>query len=571
MCEILHRNQGNMKESDRELDIYFNDSFESDDNVEEPEERSINNPTEPPKEHSAKQRSHRHDRKSSNNQHRPTRPSGVQQRRTRQSRKSAPKLKLGNPSEFGLEAWEISQNLIAQLRSENDQLKRELKNCRVELKTVERQCKVQSARLTKVVGREADMPGVIDRLTAEVRSLQIQLRRKHEQAETAEKKASEMEHRLLPLLDRREHKTTGSSVSGDQQMSGAASDEAGKHTQALESLQAILEEERQSHRELQRKMELMERCHRSEQGAANDQIRKLRKLSKTLQSQLDTVTQNLQEKTKLLELQNIYSQRLPKSALTHSSVPPTEGINSYNSDLGIHLDRNGVESRMPLAQFSAHVAPERCPCAERCSENHAEGALRRSYKDRRTDMTYSEELEGRCGREKHRQPRYGSNTISNMVAKIKDSKRSGLSSLFSRSCAAISTNTWGVSAKNKESPLNHSRKKKPMEVAKSTDPMTSGRTRDSAHKRQIILSKNAEIAASLGQPIPIPARRQCLAKISGGAAKQGASSPESDRDVSKMGPADSDDERLSDLQDCFNTQQKKDNPSSEIIFKHRQK
>ncbi|VDD79846.1 unnamed protein product [Mesocestoides corti] len=489
-----------------QLDIYFNDSFESDDNVEEPEERSINNPTEPPKEHSAKQRSHRHDRKSSNNQHRPTRPSGVQQRRTRQSRKSAPKLKLGNPSEFGLEAWEISQNLIAQLRSENDQLKRELKNCRVELKTVERQCKVQSARLTKVVGREADMPGVIDRLTAEVRSLQIQLRRKHEQAETAEKKASEMEHRLLPLLDRREHKTTGSSVSGDQQMSGAASDEAGKHTQALESLQAILEEERQSHR----------------------------------------------EKTKLLELQNIYSQRLPKSALTHSSVPPTEGINSYNSDLGIHLDRNGVESRMPLAQFSAHVAPERCPCAERCSENHAEGALRRSYKDRRTDMTYSEELEGRCGREKHRQPRYGSNTISNMVAKIKDSKRSGLSSLFSRSCAAISTNTWGVSAKNKESPLNHSRKKKPMEVAKSTDPMTSGRTRDSAHKRQIILSKNAEIAASLGQPIPIPARRQCLAKISGGAAKQGASSPESDRDVSKMGPADSDDERLSDLQDCFN-------------------
>lgn len=49
------------------------------------------------------------------------------------------------------DAWEANQNLIASLRSENHYLKSQLKKYREELKTVERQCKIQDARLTKVM------------------------------------------------------------------------------------------------------------------------------------------------------------------------------------------------------------------------------------------------------------------------------------------------------------------------------------------------------------------------------------------------------------------------------------
>ncbi|VDN25164.1 unnamed protein product, partial [Dibothriocephalus latus] len=106
------------------------------------------------------------------------------------------------PGGIALEVWEANQCMIAQLRSENEQLKRELKECQLELKTVQRQCKVQGA-----VGREAEMPMLVDRLNAEVRSLQIQLRRKSEQVENAERRATELEQRMMPLLEQRERES----------------------------------------------------------------------------------------------------------------------------------------------------------------------------------------------------------------------------------------------------------------------------------------------------------------------------------------------------------------------------
>ncbi|KAM3175698.1 hypothetical protein ACTXT7_008026 [Hymenolepis weldensis] len=60
-------------------------------------------------------------------------------------------IQLALSSELGLgDTWEANQNLIASLKSENHYLKCQLKQCQGELKTVQRQCKVQNARLTKV-------------------------------------------------------------------------------------------------------------------------------------------------------------------------------------------------------------------------------------------------------------------------------------------------------------------------------------------------------------------------------------------------------------------------------------
>ncbi|VDM24041.1 unnamed protein product [Hydatigera taeniaeformis] len=147
-------------------------------------------------------------------------------------------------TELSLEAWQASQNLIASLRSENHLLQNQLKECRVELRTVQRQCKVQSARLSKAVGREAEMPALVDRLNAEVRAMQIQLRRKQEAIDVAERRALEAEARLLPLLGKRNHKsaTVSSPPSANEQ------EEMKRRTQALDAMQTTLEEERRKFR-----------------------------------------------------------------------------------------------------------------------------------------------------------------------------------------------------------------------------------------------------------------------------------------------------------------------------------
>lgn len=72
-----------------------------------------------------------------------------QTKRNKTGRK--PQIRRSNAAgDCGLDTWDVNLSLISQLRNENDLLKRELKETKVELRTVERQCKVQSARLTKV-------------------------------------------------------------------------------------------------------------------------------------------------------------------------------------------------------------------------------------------------------------------------------------------------------------------------------------------------------------------------------------------------------------------------------------
>ncbi|KAM7540453.1 hypothetical protein Aperf_G00000046206 [Anoplocephala perfoliata] len=223
-------------------------------------------------------------------------------------------------SDAGLrEAWQASQNVIASLRNENHLLQCQLKNCQEELKTVQRQCKVQNARLTKAIGRESDTPTTIDRLNAEVRALQIHLRRQREATKSAEKRAIVAEARLA---EKREYKTTnpqGPNAISTTDADASARNEIRKRAIAAEAPKAEVEEEKQKIKELLRKVEMMEWNHRAEQNSAIDQIRKLRKFCNDLQAQLETTTRSLQEKTKLLELQNIYSQRLPKSVILQNA------------------------------------------------------------------------------------------------------------------------------------------------------------------------------------------------------------------------------------------------------------
>lgn len=70
-------------------------------------------------------------------------------RRGKQTRFAVSERELVN-GDASLQAWQASQNLIGQLRSENSLLQKRLKDCQLELRTVQRECKVQSARLSKV-------------------------------------------------------------------------------------------------------------------------------------------------------------------------------------------------------------------------------------------------------------------------------------------------------------------------------------------------------------------------------------------------------------------------------------
>lgn len=65
------------------------------------------------------------------------------------------------------------------------------------------------------------MPILINRLQSEVRSLQIQLRRKSEQTDASERKVADLEHRMMPLLETKEreyklHQQPGQQLTDDQ-------------------------------------------------------------------------------------------------------------------------------------------------------------------------------------------------------------------------------------------------------------------------------------------------------------------------------------------------------------------
>lgn len=90
------------------------------------------------------------------------------------------------------------------------------------------------------------MPTTIDRLNAEVRALQIHLRRQREATKAAEKRAVEAEVRLV---EKRDHKVTNrrgsSAVSGATDASASAQNEVGEQAIADEALKNDLKEEKQ--------------------------------------------------------------------------------------------------------------------------------------------------------------------------------------------------------------------------------------------------------------------------------------------------------------------------------------
>lgn len=88
----------------------------------------------------------------------------------------------------------------------------------------------------QAVGKEADMPSIVERLNTEVHNLQLLLRRKSEQADAAERRYNDMEQRLLPLVDRRR--------AGGGRGSEPPCD-ARKQNQVADPLKAALEKEQQ--------------------------------------------------------------------------------------------------------------------------------------------------------------------------------------------------------------------------------------------------------------------------------------------------------------------------------------
>nr|CDS33621.1 Protein C6orf152 [Hymenolepis microstoma] len=214
-----------------------------------------------------------------------------------QIRERQRKVQPALSSESGLgDTWEANQNLIASLRSENHYLKSQLKECQGELKTVQRQCKVQNARLTKAVGKESERPELINRLNDEIRALQFHLNRQREATAVAEKRATDAETRL------RERREVGDAPGDSENFRRVAR----KQTKANEALKNELENERRKSKDLQRKVDAMERKLRTEQNLANERIRKFRKSCTDLQTKLEKTERNLQ---------NIYSQRIPKKIL----------------------------------------------------------------------------------------------------------------------------------------------------------------------------------------------------------------------------------------------------------------
>ncbi|KAF6767759.1 hypothetical protein AHF37_07915 [Paragonimus kellicotti] len=217
-----------------------------------------------------------------------------------------------------VDRWETAQLALGEAHSQNVHLQRQLQECRAELRTVQRQCKLQSARLNKAIGQEADLPRIVDRLTADVRSLQIRLREKTTQCETSQRKVNELQHRILVL-----EKECG------EKQNVILPDDIALRKQANKMEEVLAELDREKKKvavscfcRSATPTRFGQKKQKHQLALANDQVRELRRVCQDLEFQLAERTQALQEKTKLLELQNIYSQRLPKYIPTH--LPPPE-------------------------------------------------------------------------------------------------------------------------------------------------------------------------------------------------------------------------------------------------------
>nr|CAH8859801.1 unnamed protein product [Trichobilharzia regenti] len=205
-----------------------------------------------------------------------------------------------------LEMWESNQLALAEANSTIVQLNKELKECKLELKTVQRQYKMQAVRLDKAIGQEADMPQIIDRLNSEVRTLQLRLREKTLQSSADQRKISELLHRVY-LLEK-------SSTCDDKQNQSLdnGSLQSRKKLNKSENTTSELDEEKKKNTKLKHEIHVLTKNFKQQINSTNEKLRCLREKYQILEKSLQEKSLQLQEKSKLLELQNVYSQRIPK-------------------------------------------------------------------------------------------------------------------------------------------------------------------------------------------------------------------------------------------------------------------
>ncbi|CAL8085637.1 unnamed protein product [Calicophoron daubneyi] len=236
-----------------------------------------------------------------------------------------------------VDRWESAQLALAEANSQNASLQRQLQECRTELRTVQRQCKMQSARLNKAIGQEADLPQIVDRLTMDIRSLQVRLRDKTQQFEASQRRISDLQHRILVLEKESEER---------QNLLDQEEIHQKIKTEKPEEMAAELQSEKKKSAALQHQLEVISRSHRHQTAIANEQVRHLRRVCRDLESQLAEKTLALQEKMKLLELQNIYCRRLPQHIPAH--LPPPKGtekaLTDHSMHLGMHKERSEDEA-----------------------------------------------------------------------------------------------------------------------------------------------------------------------------------------------------------------------------------
>ncbi|KAK4468080.1 hypothetical protein MN116_008069 [Schistosoma mekongi] len=245
--------------------------------------------------------------------------------------------------------WESSQLALADANSIIVQLNKELKDCKLELKTLQRQYKLQAVRLDKAIGQEADMPQIVDRLNAEIRSLQIRLREKTQQSNVDQRKINELYQRIYVL-----EKTAMDEKHSQSQFNDEESTVTRQRSNKITDIPIDLKVEKKKNSQLQHQMDMLTKNHKHEINTINEKLRCLQRKCQQLEMKLHERTQQLHEKTKLLELQNVHNHCISKNVILPTSTT--------SSSLSIHLTNdtdNQIEHVHQLIDQNQHSSNDR--------------------------------------------------------------------------------------------------------------------------------------------------------------------------------------------------------------------
>ncbi|VDP98951.1 unnamed protein product [Trichobilharzia regenti] len=173
-----------------------------------------------------------------------------------------------------LEMWESNQLALAEANSTIVQLNKELKECKLELKTA--------------IGQEADMPQIIDRLNSEVRTLQLRLREKTLQSSADQRKISELLHRVY-LLEK-------SSTCDDKQNQSLdnGSLQSRKKLNKSENTTSELDEEKKKNTKLKHEIHVLTKNFKQQINSTNEKLRCLREKYQILEKSLQEKSLQLQ-------------------------------------------------------------------------------------------------------------------------------------------------------------------------------------------------------------------------------------------------------------------------------------